>query len=104
LIPVKTGAAGAGGVTDAAGKFVLKSGEGDSEGAQPGDYKVVITRFAKPDGTVIPPSPEKSPLQLMTEENAKESIPPKYSDFMRSKLTVTVPAAGGSQDFKLTSK
>ncbi len=107
LVPVSASSGQAldtGGVTDAGGKFELKAGEGKASGAMPGEYRVIITRLTKPDGSVVPPSPEKSPMQLMTEENAKESIPPQYSDMLGSKLTVVVPSGGGTHDFKLTSK
>lgn len=65
---------------------------------------MIITRLAKADGTVVPMSPEKSPMEIMTQENATESIPAEYSDLLASKLKVTVPSGGGTHDFKLTSK
>jgi hypothetical protein len=70
----------------------------------PGDYKVTVSLLKRPDGTVVAPSPEKSPMQLMTEENAKESIPPQYSEYMKSRLKVTVPSSGGTEEIKITSK
>ena len=104
FIPTSGQSSDAGGVTDDAGKYVLKSGEGQGTGALPGEYRVVITRLIKPDGSVVPPSPEKSPMQLMTEENAKESVPAQYSDLLRSKLKATVAASGGTHDFDLKAK
>ena len=104
FIPTSGQAVDAGGLTDEAGKYELKSGEGKGTGALPGEYRVVVTRLTKPDGSVVPPSPEKSPMQLMTEENAKESVPAQYSDLLRSKLKATVAAGGGTHDFPLKSK
>ena len=98
------GALGAGAVTDEGGKFDVKTGDGHSDGALPGDYRVIISHLTRPDGSTVIPSPEKSPMEIMIEEKAKESVPPKYSDVLRSTLTAKVPATGGSADFALTSK
>jgi hypothetical protein len=104
FIPTSGQSSDAGGVTDESGKYDLKSGEGQGAGALPGEYRVVVTRLVKPDGTVVPPSPEKSPMELMTQENAKESVPGKYSDLLKSTLKAKVEASGGTHDFPLKSK
>ncbi|NUQ66407.1 MAG: carboxypeptidase regulatory-like domain-containing protein [Pirellulales bacterium] len=90
--------------TDASGKYELKSGHAGAAGAKPGEYKVVISRLVKPDGTVAVAGPDRSPMQLMVEDKATESIPPRYSEYQKSTLKATVPGGGGSQDFQLNSK
>lgn len=105
LVPMDSNnAVDAGALTDESGKFAIQSDGGRAEGAKPGEYKVIINRLVKPDGSVALLTPEKSPMQLMTEENAKESLPPKYSDILKTTLKTSVPAAGGTQDFDLQSK
>lgn len=105
FIPTKTeGSSDAGAVTDASGKYELRAGEGSSSGALPGEYRVIISRLAKADGSTVMPDKDRSPMQLMLEDGAKETIPPKYSDMIGTTLKATVPAGGGTQDFKLESK
>jgi len=101
--PAGGSALDSGAVTDSNGRYELKSAEGRASGALPGEYRVVISRLTKPDGTVVAHSREKSPMQLMTEENARESLPARYSSPMDTTLTVTVPSGGGTSDFKLES-
>lgn len=104
FIPTGGEAIDAGAMTDDSGKYELKADAGRASGAKPGEYKVVISRLLKPDGSVALPSAEKSPMQVMLEEKAKESIPKKYSDLLTPTLTATVPASGGTKDFELTSR
>ena len=86
------------GSTDAQGRFVLKMAEGHA-GAPAGRYKVVVSKWLNPDGTVFQPSPDVAPM----DSNAKESIPPAYSDYEQTQLTAAVAAGMSPQQFKLTS-
>lgn len=90
--------------TDAEGKYELQSDQGRAVGAKPGKYRVVISRLHRPDGTIALLSPDKSPMQLMIEDQAKESIPARYSDSLKTVLRAEVPAGGGTQDFRLSAK
>lgn len=93
----------AGAVTNDQGMYELRSGEGETPGALPGEYRVVISHLVKPDGSVVKPDKDKSPMQLAL-EGAKETVPTTYSDMAFSKLKQTVPAGGGKFDFPLKSK
>jgi hypothetical protein len=86
------------GSTDTEGHFVLKTAEGHA-GAPAGRYKVVISKWLNPDGTVFRPSPDVSPM----DSTAKESISPAYSEADRTQLEATVAAAAAPQQFTLTS-
>ena len=123
--PVGKGRHAAVGVTDAAGKFELLTGS--QKGAEPGDYKVTISRMVRPDGTpVIPiPGPEgevdpandpemlaaQSPptgtgdpaaLPDKRKKKVKQELPPEYSNVEKTVLKFTVPAEGtANADFKL---
>lgn len=94
----------AGAETDETGRYEIKSDGGRAEGAKPGSYRVVVSRLVRPDGTVAQLTPDKSPMELMVTEQAKETVPAKYSDFMRTTLQAQVPEQGGTQDFELTSR
>lgn len=85
------------GLTDEAGKFKLQQIRG-TEGAPPGEYKVVISRFLKPDGS--PVGPTEAPANVQ----AAESLPPRYSDAQWTTLTASVPASGGDFPFELKGK
>ena len=90
------------GFTDEAGKYELKirAGEDTKTGAVSGQYKVVISRFVKPDGTPVPFDSEEPPAML----GAHESIPLEYSDPAQTKLKATVTGSGGMFDFELKSQ
>lgn len=87
------------GVVDADGRYSMKISVGKQEkaGAVPGKYKVVISRFLKPNGEPQDPS-------VPAEIPGRESLPPLYSVPTASQLTAEVPAAGGTADFELKSK
>lgn len=86
------------GGTDDAGNFTLKPIRGKGEGAPPGDYKVVLNRWVKPDGTVVPFNSPEPPANLL----AVESLPPKYSVAASSELKAKVPDEGGEFKFEIT--
>ncbi len=87
------------GVVGADGKYSLKVavGKAEKDGAVPGKYKVVISRFLKPNGEPQDPS-------VPAEIPGRESLPPQYSMATTTKLTAEVPAGGGNADFDLKSK
>lgn len=85
------------GSTDESGMYSLKQIRG-GDGAPPGEYKVVISRFLKPDGQ--PLSPGEPPANVM----ATESLPAVYSDVTVSRLTASIPATGGEFPFDLKSR
>ena len=78
------------GKTDAAGKFAIASADGKQRGAAPGDYKVVISKHVKPDGTDYVPKPDEDPMLA----NYKELLPAVYSNPEQTKLKATVPTEG----------
>ena len=89
------------GKTDAAGKFTIGPAGGKQRGAAPGEYKVVISKHVKPDGTDYVPKPDEDPML----GNHKELLPAAYSDAEKSILTANVPDTGTkSLEFKLNTK
>jgi hypothetical protein len=88
----------ANGYTDEAGKYALSIGSAKKKpGAVPGKYKVVISQLKTSDGAVFDPA-KKSAVP------PRETLPPKYSEIVQSKLEATIPDKGGSEDFELKLK
>lgn len=85
------------GTTDEGGRYQLQQQHG-AEGAPPGNYKVVISRLLRGDGT---PLPEEG---AGAGGIAVESLSPRYSDVRVSQLTAVIPQAGGEFNFDLQSK
>jgi hypothetical protein len=89
------------GKTDSAGKFTIGPVGGKQRGAMPGEYKVVINKHVRPDGSDYVPKPDEDPML----GNFKELLPAAYSDAEKTVLTANVPAGGTSSlEFKLNSK
>lgn len=91
------------GTTDSNGSYELKTSVASKKmnrGAIPGNYRVQVSRFAKSDGTVIPPNSTVAPANV----GAAESIPVRFSDMAMTVLRANVPAEGGTFDFEVTSK
>jgi Carboxypeptidase regulatory-like domain len=84
------------GTTDAEGKYEVAGRDG--KGLPPGTYKVTISRMLRKDGT--PPPPDVSPI----ESDARETLPPTYSDPDRTTLGKTVGAAEKTINFDLTNR
>jgi hypothetical protein len=84
-------------VTDATGKYKLKQVRG-GDGAPAGDYKVVISRYLKKDGTPLGPN------EMPATAEAVESLPKRYSNHDAATLTAKVLAAGGDIPFDLKSR
>jgi hypothetical protein len=86
------------GATDSTGAYSLKHRSG-AVGIEPGEYKVVISRYAQPDGSPIPAG--KSAADV----GAVELLPASYSSVEETTLTATVPSKGtDAQDFQLSSR
>lgn len=99
----EAGYRGAVGRTDSTGKYEVSSDIGDgkqSKGAIPGKYRVIVSKFVKPDGTPLPEGFNQPPMSV----GAMESLPPKFSMSNQTKLSYEVPAGGGTYDIKVTSK
>lgn len=82
------------GVTDESGKYSLKQFRGE-EGAQVGEYAVVIELHLKPDGS--PLKENEAPREVM----ANQVLPKMYSELASTVLRATVPEGGGQFDFDL---
>lgn len=86
------------GETNASGHYEL--GRGEKKGVPPGEYTVVIEKWTMPDGSAYRNAEGVSPM----EAGAKQELPARYSNTEQSELKKTVPEAGGTIDFELTSK
>jgi hypothetical protein len=99
---IPTGSAAAtssGGATDSSGKYQLRTAH-NGEGAPVGEYRVVISKLKRKDGSDFPLDSPEGPMDA----GADESLPPQYSDPQKTKLTAKVPSGGGTIDFPLKSK
>ncbi len=88
------------GFTDESGRYELTQLRGGT-GAPPGTYKVVISMFAKADGTPAEVGPNAPPP---ADQGAVEALPPQYSSYTASKLMAQVPPGGGDVKFELKSR
>ncbi|MCA8982466.1 MAG: hypothetical protein KDA76_01790 [Planctomycetaceae bacterium] len=95
----RTGTPGNGGTgtTDATGKYTLQEANGQT-GVMPGQYDVMFSKFAMPDGT--PVAADVQPESV----NAKQFMPRKYLKAETSGISADVSAASSSLDFALKSK
>ncbi len=84
------------GATDENGKYTIKDLNG-REGCPTGKYKVVISKYAKPDGSPLEEGPEGG-------AEGVEHLPPQYSSDEKTTLTADVPEGGKTIDFKLEFK
>lgn len=89
------------GVTDSTGNYAMETrgADGPVPGIGSGSYRVMVSRFLKPDGTA-PLDPSEPPAN----SGARESIPPDYSSPTNSKLRAVVGASGGQFNFDVKSK
>ena len=87
------------GIINTEGKYSLKIGIGklEKDGVVPGKYKVIVSRFVKPNGEPQDPS-------VPAEIPGRESLPPQYSSSTATRLVAEVPAAGGTADFEVKTK
>jgi hypothetical protein len=94
-----TAGAGGVGITDESGKYHLAHFR-EGTGAEPGEYKVLISKIVLPDGSPIPPG-TTSVAELQT----RNLVPARYSDYYNTVLKAVVTQVGTSTgDFALTSR
>src|SRR5262245_1223682 len=93
----ETRGTGAFAMTDAAGKYSLKTDYG-GPGAPDGEYAVTISKVVNRDGTPYVPNPNAA------EAGERETLPGTYSDSMKTVLKANVPKGGDTIDFDLKSK
>lgn len=90
---------GAIGRTDANGNFASLTGSREgAQGIVPGEYKVRVSRYINPDGTVLGAEYKQADNPL-----AIESIPGAYGG-PEPPLKVTVPDSGGAVDIQIPAK
>lgn len=97
---------GQGGVgrTDESGKFEILSFDRKHKGAPVGNYRVIVSKLVKPDGTDYIPDPNAGPFDT---GGFKELLPAAYrdSDTAQSRLAADVPDSGTTTiELKLSSK
>ena len=86
------------GTTDSTGHYEATTPQG-KKGIPPGQYKVTVSRRLNPDGS--PPDPDVPPI----ESRAVETLPPKYSDPVKTELSLNIsPDDKRSFDFDLKVK
>ncbi len=86
------------GTTDESGMFVLQDAAQRS-GCPVGRCKVVVTKFARPDGSPLPSDMDGATAAM----EGVEHIPPQYSDAEKTVLEAIVPDSGDEFTFQLTS-
>ena len=98
FIPLEgTSGQGGTGTTDSAGKYDVTHFRA-GKGAEPGTYRVVISKLVMQDGSPIPAG--QSAAELLT----KDAVPQQYSDYNATTLKATVEAGGKPIDFALKSR
>lgn len=86
-------------ITDDSGRYELIDRE-SRKGAPVGEFKVICTKWVMPDGKDYPKDSNVSPL----ESNARELLPPRYSNESHTELKATIPDGGTTADFTLKSR
>jgi len=101
FMPAGNSGYGAVGGTDAQGKYSANTATGQvvHNGVVPGEYKVVISRLVKADGTPIKIDPKTPPAM----QGGRQSLPGKYASPVQTTLRATV-TAGKTYDFDLKLK
>lgn len=89
--------------TDDQGNFTAHMQDGTTAegkpGLLPGEYKVVVNKLVKPDGTVFVASEDEAPI----DSNAREVVPAKYSDYQQTTLTANINGSTDALKFELKS-
>lgn len=86
---------GGGGMSDASGKFTITGSRGP--GLPPGEYRVVVSRLLRPDGSM--PDPNIPPI----ESDASETLPAIYTSPDTTPLQATVAEGPSSHELRLQS-
>lgn len=79
------------GRTDSEGKYQLNTIDG-ADGAAPGEYKVVVSKWVMPDGTAFEPNQDISAMDA----GAVRLVAEQYEDPDTTPLTASVPPSGGT--------
>tara|TARA_R110002095_G_scaffold142965_1_gene123819 strand:+ start:30004 stop:30456 length:453 start_codon:yes stop_codon:yes gene_type:complete len=87
---------GAYAVTDETGAFTLKHRNGEN-GIEAGKYKVIFSKFVKPDGSPLLPDEDAATMGI-------EQLPAMYTNMERTKVEAEVPAGGNTLQFDLKVK
>ena len=85
------------GVSDAEGKFTLKSGL-ETVGVMPGTYRVMFQKMRQKDGSPIPPDVMAADIEIINQ------LPAIYGDPDNSPFTAVVPNPDGDFLFELKSR
>jgi len=85
------------GITDASGKYALKTPQGGT-GVPDGAYKVTVSLRRNPDGSL--PKPDEPPI----ESKAKETLPAIYSNESKTTLKADVSSSAKQFDWSLKAK
>ncbi|WP_164101480.1 carboxypeptidase-like regulatory domain-containing protein [Candidatus Laterigemmans baculatus] len=98
LLPQSNGMRAAGfGTTDSNGQYTLQAGP-EIEGVPPGNYRVLFSKMAMPDGSPIPPD------AMAADVGAVNVLPEKYNSVEFSGVTLTVPPPNAeATNFELSS-
>jgi hypothetical protein len=88
---------GGSGRTGLEGKYTLTPARGGA-GLPPGEYRVVVSRALRPDGS--PPDPHVPPI----ESDARETLPAVYSNRETTTLRAGVSKEASRYDFALESR
>lgn len=96
-------------VTDDNGVFelvtpVANMSPEESKGVAPGNYKVVISKYAMPDGSAVPPYMTDADAMA---EGAQQVLPAKYSSYDNGSLVIEIErdtSPDKTYDFELKSK
>jgi hypothetical protein len=81
-------------LADSSGRYEIMNAQGQ-KGLPPGKYKVTISRRLNADGST--PDPNVPPI----ESQARETLPPHYTDPEKTELTADV-SAGDKRSFDFT--
>jgi hypothetical protein len=92
----QTGGLGGSGRTGPDGRYTLTDARGGT-GVLPGEYRVVVSRLLRPDGSA--PDPAAPPA----ESDARETLPAAYHDRDATRLRARVSADARVHDFALQS-
>lgn len=90
---------GAGGYTDAVGRYELFT-RGDIRGAAAGEYRVVAKKWMMPDGSDFLIASGSDP----SSSAARQILPARYSEREKTELSATIRAGSGTIDFPLSSQ
>lgn len=91
-----TSGTGAYAVTDEKGMFTLNHRSGE-KGIEAGKYKVIFSKFVKPDGSPVLPEEDAATVGV-------ELLPVIYTNFERARVVAEVPVGGKEFQFDLKFK